>query len=114
MAVATKKITVATVKSFIKKNRAELLINVRSAFDGMQDMTCDTGDSGFTAAKSRVYYCRETGKDVPVSHDNPNTMGVSGVWFTHGRNSCSVFENETHNGYTVYNCCGEWTVAVAK
>lgn len=37
MTTTNKKATMATIKSFVKKNRENLLINVKSSFDGMID-----------------------------------------------------------------------------
>jgi hypothetical protein len=111
----TKKITVATVKSFIRKNRdSGLLIRVTSHFNGMSDMVEEIENDGFSPIRSREWYCHDTYRYVPYSQDEPNSLGIAGVWFTRGRDSCSSFENETHKGFTVYNCCGEWTVAIAK
>jgi hypothetical protein len=114
MTTATaKKITVATVKSFIKKNLSALMVRVKSSFDGMQDMVTENECSGFSPAQCRDYYCNETFKYVPVSADNKHSMGIMGVWFT-GRDRCHAFETDTHRGFEVYNCCGNWFVAVAK
>lgn len=115
MTATSKKITIATVKSFIKKHRASLLINVYSSFDGMQDMVTTTGDHGFHPIRNREWYDRDTGKYVPVPHDNCDSLGICGVWFVNGsRDRCRVYDTPTHTGYTVYNCCGEWTVAISK
>ena len=113
MNTATKKITVATVKSFIRKNRSALLVRVKSSFDSMQDMVDYCDDQQFNPAQCREYYCTQTNKYVPASADNKNTMGIIGVWFC-GRDLCNSFETETHRGFEVYNCWGNWFVAVAK
>jgi hypothetical protein len=115
MTIAAKRITIATVKSFIRKNRERLLINVSSRFDGMQDMAVDTGMNGFAPIRAETRFCHDTRQYVETSHDNASTMGISGVWFVgSGNNWCNAFETETHRGFTVDNCCGSWTVAVAK
>lgn len=114
MSVATeKKVTVATVKAFIRRNRKSLLINVKSRFDGMQDMVTSTGNDGFTPICAREYYSEEVHKYVPASEDCRNTMGICGVWFT-GRDSVRRFEAESVTGFEVYNCCGTWRVAIAR
>lgn len=116
MTTATaKKITAATVKSFIRKNRAQLLINVESSFDGMVDGVRDTGCREFHPVVARDYWDSDAGRYVEVSQDCKNTLGICGVWLVGGsRNSFSRFETESLQGYRVYNCCGAWTVAVAK
>ena len=109
----TKKITVATVKSFIRKNRAALLVKVRGEFNGMEDMVTQTEESEFSPAKSKTRWSSELSEFVADTAECKNTLGVNGVWFC-GRDMCSAFESETHRGFRVYNCCGEWCVAVAK
>lgn len=112
---AAKKITVATVKSFIRKNRSNLLINVESSFDGMADGVRDTGSREFHPIVARDYWDSEAGRYVEASQDCSNTLGIRGVWLVGGsRNSLSRFENDKVQGFRVYNCCGAWTVAVAK
>ena len=114
MTTATeKKITVATVKSFIKKNRTALLVRTKTAFDGMQDGVRECDSNEFTPAQNREVWCHDTSRYVARTIDCKNSMGIIGVWFT-GRDRCSAFETETHRGFEVYNCCGNWMVAVAK
>lgn len=116
MTTATeKKITKATVKSFINKNRGKLLINVESSFDGMVDGVRSTGCNEFSPIVARDYWCHEENRYVECSQDCTNTLGIRGVWLVGGsRNSCTRFENDRYEGYRVYNCCGSWSVAVAK
>ena len=37
MRTKVKRITIATIKAFVKKNKSNLLINIRSSFNGMTD-----------------------------------------------------------------------------
>jgi hypothetical protein len=114
MTTKTKKITVATVKSFIKKNRSRLLVEVQSSFDGMQDMVTRC-EGGFREATPRTYWSQDARGYVSVSEDCKNSLGINGVWFVGGsRDSCSRFETETLIGFHIYNCCGSWKVAIAK
>ena len=113
MTTAQKKLTIATVKSFIRKNRESgLLIETKSRFDGMQDMVAEC-EGGFTPVAARTYYDHETGNEVEVSKDCKNTLGIRGVWFC-GRDWVSRFETEFVEGFEVSNCCGVWRVAKAK
>jgi len=96
-----KKITIATVKGFIKKNAQTLFVNVKSSYDGMVDGVQDDND-GFQKAKpsERVY-----------SH----SLGIMGVWFTPStRNWCEVYEDNNYTGFRVDNCCGSFIVAIPK
>jgi len=101
--MTTKKITKATLKSFVKRNRENLRILVSSRFDSMTDGVRATGDSTF--------------EDVtPTSYDvEGTTLGIEGLWLVGGsRNYFSAFEGDTHTGIRVSNCCGSVTVAIRK
>lgn len=102
MLTATKKITLATVKSFIRKNRESLLIMTKSHFDGMTDGIQQCSDREFSPA---------------LDSDNPCTenLGIHGVWLVGGsRNWFEAVETETHIGFHVCNCCGSFELAIAK
>ena len=93
------KITVATVKSFIRKNRTNLLVNQTSDFDGMVDCVrpCDTG---FLPANDAFNPCS-------------NNLNIGGVWFVGGsRDYCSAYDNGGVKGFRVFNCCGSFIVGV--
>ena len=112
-ATVTKKITIATVKAFIRRNRASLLVRVKSCFDGMDDCVRENSDSVFAPAVAREWFCHETGKYIACSQDNKDTLGIVGVWFC-GRDWCDQIETEEFFGYRVSNCCGTWFVAIAR
>ena len=91
--------TVATVKSFIKKNREKLLVLVKSEFDGMVDGRVCTGNVDFKPAK-------------PADHEE-HTCGVSGVWLVgRSRDYVDPFEKDGMKGFSVSNSCGSFVVAV--
>ena len=98
----TKRITLATVKAFIRKNRQSLLIQCKSSYDGMCDGVRDVESNGFSPALDA---------DVATS----NNLGIHGAWFVHGsRNSFSAYDDGSHVGFEVWNCCGEFVLAIAK
>jgi hypothetical protein len=98
-----KKITLSTVKSFIRKNSENLFINVNASFDGMQDCVTSV-NGGFTIAKADD---REWNKR--------NTLGVSGAWFVgSSRDYFSAYETESMTGIEVWNCCGKFILAINK
>jgi phosphoserine aminotransferase len=90
-----KKITLATLKSFVKK-APKLYVETLSSFSGMTDS---------------VETFHET-KLVEVSKDR--ALGIHGVWTVGGsRDYFKFVENETMFGIEVYNSCGcgiLWTV----
>jgi hypothetical protein len=93
------KITLATVKSFIRKNREALLIKSCSSFDGMCDAVSTNKGAEFVPA---------------LEGDFRNDCGVKGAWFVlGGRDYFSAFDDGERTGYTVTNCCGKFILAVA-
>ena len=109
-----KKIMAATVKSFIRRNRSELLVRVKR----------DHAASDFAPAECREkMHCRKTCRYIPAtaaSADDPQSLGIKGVWFTQNTvghdsgNRCRRIKTETVRGYEVSNGCGTWSVAVRQ
>lgn len=92
-----RKITLATVKSMIRKN-PNLYIKVGSKFDGMVDMVTTVKDS-FTPID------RTDNSDI--------TLGIMGAWFVGGsRDSFYPYSDNHFDGVEVVNCCGKFTLAV--
>ena len=94
-----KKITKATLKSFINKNRKALYINVKSEFDGMTD-GCEDRHDGF----------KET---VKSAYPNEHNLGIVGVWMVH-KNYFYPYNDGTFEGIEYSNCCGRAILAVKK
>lgn len=93
------KITLATVKKFIRENRKVLFIQNNTAFDGMVDglVPCD---KGFRQA-------------VETQNDPNYTLGVTGAYFIPGsRNYFSEYNQNGFKGFRVSNCCGSFILAV--
>lgn len=98
-----KKITVATVKSFIRKNESQLFINEKSRFDGMTDSveSRNRGWGKLTKSTNRARDCC--------------SLGYNGIWLVgSSRDYCKAYEDESFAGYEVSNCCGKWIVALPK
>ena len=82
-----KKITMATLKSFIRKSPV-LYAEVKSSFSGMTD-------------------CVEPVNSGLVEVSKENAIGHSGVWCVgSSRDYLKLVETETHFGIQVSNCCG--------
>lgn len=97
-----KKITLATIKSFINKNKENLYIANKSSFDGMVDMVVDCNNRGFS-------------KTSADDHMPNNTLGIVGIWIVgQSRDYFQNYEDSTYKGYTVSNCCGSFILAVTK
>ncbi len=101
--LATKKITLATVKSFVKKNRESLLINLKSRFDGMTDGV-EMVKGGFIKAEA--------------TERNPDhTLGINRAWFVgQSRDYFRFYESIAENmiGIEVSNACGSFVIAIKK
>jgi hypothetical protein len=102
MTTTTKKTTLATIKSFIRKNRPALLIKVRAKFDGMTDGLEWNREAEFCPA-------------LATARHPEHSLGIHGAWFVlGGGDRFTAFETETLIGYEIANCCGYFTIAVAK
>lgn len=94
------KITKATFKSFIKKNREHLWVSRPSEFDGMQDCVV-SNDKAFFRAEEAGHI--------------ENTLGIKGVWLVgSSRDYFTHYDQAGFVGIEVYNCCGTSIVAVRK
>jgi hypothetical protein len=97
----SKKITLATVKSFIKKNADNLLIETISRFNGMSDMVEYT-TGGFRKVES-------------VNLERRNDLGISGAWFVGQSNDrFEAFDSIALTGIKVSNSCGSFKLAIIK
>lgn len=96
-----KRITLATIKAFIRKNADTLHVLNKSKFDGMTDGCESTGEKAFSKALP---------SDRPdcLAHD----LGIHGVWFVgSSRDHFTVHEENGFRGYSVFNCCGSFVLA---
>ena len=97
-----KKVTLATVKSFIKKNNNELYIKLDGSFSGMTDCIEWEKDSQYVKAET----------------DNVNskyTLGIKGAWFVgSSRDYFYPVEEGNFKGIKVSNSCGYFTIAIKK
>jgi hypothetical protein len=97
-APAAKKITLATVKTFIRTNKARLQISTQSAFNGMTDGVESCADRSFSPVQEASF---------------ANQLGIAGAWFVFGsRDYFSRYEDNGMVGIRVYNCCGSFVLAV--
>lgn len=93
------KITLATIKSFVRKNRDKLWISNRSDFDGMVD--CVMPCSG------KWREARKTDRLLD------NNLGIAGAWFVlRGGDWYSAYNANGFVGYHISNSCGDFNLAV--
>jgi len=99
----TKRITLATLKAFIRKNAKNLFIMQESHFDGMSDCVEYNREKSFTKV------------DHTKINLDCNSLGIPGAWVVGGsHNRFTAHDTETHTGIVVYNCCGSFVVAIEK
>jgi hypothetical protein len=99
-----KKITLATIKKFIRENRDNLLIKNISEFSGMTDGIEFSRDQSFRPAV----------KPIP-DWNAKNMLDIQYAWFVGGsRDSFNRYDDNQHTGFEVYNCCGHFVLAVTK
>lgn len=101
---ATKKITKATFKSFVKKNLGKLYIRKESDFNGMTDGTDFYRDAKFVEVDCSKF-----------NIENDNNFGLRGVWLVGSSNNYfSRVDTAEHFGIHVYNCCGSFDLVIKK
>lgn len=97
------KVTLATIKSFVRKNRDALYIRTLSSFDGMTDCVQPCDNREFRKA------------EAAPEHMTRNTLGVRGAWFVFdSRDYFTPISENGFIGYHVYNCCGSFDLAVKQ
>lgn len=95
----TKKITLATLKSFAKRNSEKLFVKNISSFDGMVDcvMPLKSEWRKTTISDDKGYY----------------RTGIQGIYTVgSSRDLFTLFEGSGYTGIEVYNCCGCSVLAV--
>lgn len=99
-----KRITLATLKGFIRRHRADLLIKNNSDFDAMTD--CVQGNPGAAWRQA---------SDAAKSFATDNNLGISGVWLVlQSRDYYQEYDKDGKEGIEVTNCCGNFIVAIQK
>ena len=119
---STKKITRATLKSFIKNNIGALYVMRESAFNGMTDGVdyFPQSERVFLPAV-QAYRTGEPRTEKPfkvIGQDN-HDLGIDGVWLTgstrgRGGDYFKFFEDEIYIGIEFFNCCGSGKIAIKK
>lgn len=103
METKTKRCTLATLKSFIKKNRENLLIRSISDFDPSVDGVRECKDH-------HIFFPVLPPENTELqSYD----LGICGAWFVGcSRDRISPFNEKGYVGYHIYNCCGSFDLAI--
>jgi hypothetical protein len=98
----SKKITLASFKSFVRKNAGRVMVQVRSRFDSSDDCVRCTQEDTFTEA-------------LRSDRFDAHNLGISGIWLVlGGRDYFTPYSDEQNEGIRVWNCCGSFVLAVRK
>jgi hypothetical protein len=85
-----------------KKNQGKLYIKNLSDFDGMVDCVMPCDDKGFKLAQA-----------PELGRNHENCLNIRGAWFVlHGGDRVYEFSDGQFEGYEIYNCCGNFFLAV--
>lgn len=99
-----KKITLASVKKFIRENKSDIYLEVRTEFNGMTDGIESVNDT-FTKVELKEH----------DEHMMPHTLGIEGAWFVgQSRDYFEPFESDQFTGVMVHNSCGSFNLAIKK
>jgi hypothetical protein len=94
-----KRITKATLKSFLKNHQDNIYINETSSFDSFDDMVSSI-NNGF--------------KKVDFDLNNhKNTLGYEGIWLV-GKDFYKSYDDDKFTGIEYSNCCGSAIIAILK
>lgn len=100
--ITTKRITLATLKSFAKRNSDNLFVKNLSDFDGMTD--CVEFEKNPTWKKSRF-----------IDASNYYRTGIEGIYTVgNSRDYFTKYEDGEYIGIKIYNCCGSAILAIKK
>ena len=92
-----KKITLAGLKSFIRKNKDNLYIKVKSDFDGMVDGIVEV-DMDWKKVEAEK-----------IDFTDKNTIGICGAWLV-GESRDRIQITDDGETITVGNYCGNWEI----
>lgn len=94
------KITLSTLKKFVRENAGNIYVKVLSSFDGMTDC---------------VERVEDDFKLMAIKEDNGNNLGLSGVHLVgSSRDSFTAYNSTEFEGIEIYNSCGSCIVARKK
>lgn len=98
--MTTQKITLATIKKFVKENANNLYAKCTSSFDGMTDCV-ENRKEGFVKVDP-------TKIDLKKEQD----LGIERLWFVRGsRDYFSRYNEAGLNGFVISNSCGSSIIA---
>ena len=99
--MANSKITLATVKKFIKDNANCLFVECKSSFDGMTDCVESRNEGFIKVDQSKI--------NLKQEHD----LGIERLWFVRdSRDHFYPFNEKGFTGIKISNSCGSSVIAI--
>ncbi|GAG76104.1 unnamed protein product [marine sediment metagenome] len=94
------KITLTTIKSFIRRHPNVLHIKNLSYFDGMVDCVMSVDGAKFRPVK-------------PAETNLDHNLGVAGAWFVkRSRDYFKPYKDDDFQGFEIFNSCGSFILAI--
>lgn len=95
------KFTMASVKSFVRKNKGNLKIKTKATFDGMVDGCVYDHKASFVPV-------------IETSLHEQHTLGMAGAWFVGGGRDLvdPILSGDKVVGFKCFNSCGSFEVMV--
>lgn len=98
--MTTSKITLATIKKFVKENATNLYVKCTSSFDGMTDCVKSRTDGFVKVDQTKI--------DLKKEQD----LGIERLWFVRGsRDYFSPYNEAGLSGFVISNSCGSSIIA---
>ena len=102
-----KKITLTTIKKFIKENKGKIYIKNISHFNGMTD--------GIDNCENQNFYLSEQTEIKQKQYGRDNTLGLKGAYFVFDtRDYFNTFNENNFKGFTISNCIGHFVIAIKE
>lgn len=99
----SKKITLSTLKKFVKENAQNLYANCKSDFNGMSDCV-ESVNTGFKKVDSDK-----------IDFNKECNLGIDLIWLVRGsRDYFRSFSENGFEGIEISNCCGHSVIAIKK
>ncbi len=112
--LSTKKITKATLKSFIRRNKDNLFLRVNSKFDGMIDCVTNVKDTYSKVNPDNINLTNY--KTTKEGWENRNyDLGIVGLWLVgSSRDYFRLIDTKNIFGIAISNSCGSCNLVIKK
>jgi hypothetical protein len=115
----TKKITLASVKAFINRNKGNIYAKSLSHFDGMVDCVVDVESNFVKIIPDNIIidaYINRKWKGTEETYREFNhSLGIPQLYLVgDSADYFYIYEKNEYFGIEIYNCCGSSIIAIKK